>query len=269
MKNWFSYKYVVYIFVIVGIALLDFQNLKVFKITASFLFYLLAVTSIVVIGSVRFLKLSEKGIGMFLFSILVLITEIFGTSYIDLSLGKYNLLLYGGLTVFQYLFCYQVFSKSVFSELMSKRLYLFLASMGIVITLIESISGLGVKAVPSISVTVYCLFTIFSSLVYLYSLFNTPDLIRLNRNFDFLFALGNLIIYSVVFWVVSFSPIYQKFSFEYLLQFKFMLAHFHTLILIIGYSIFAYAIWIDSKQDTSEKEVRRKWKEHPMITHKL
>lgn len=269
MNSFVTYKQIIYAICICIIAWLDYTNVMIGNVTVSFTVYMALVFLIFVLGLLKVQKLSVRGLGLMLVSGVIVFSELNNYVFKLFDSGNLTLITYVVLEIIQYIVSYLIYSKSVLTEIVKPKSYLAISMVGIAVVIYDFVMGYGVVASPTFSVSVFCIYTVFSSLLFLFSLFNTPDLIKLNRNFDFLYAVGTLIIYSVVFWVVSFSPIYLKFSYEYLLKYKFMLAHFHGITSILGYTLLLNAILIDNKQKDTNKVVRRKWKEHPMITHKL
>lgn len=234
--------------------------------SASFVAYIGLVVLIFLVGLLRIQRLSNKGFGLMIISGVIVFSELNNYVFKLSDSGILTLVTYISLEILQYIVSYWIYSKSVLAELINPKKYLIITLFGITLAILDLILGFGVVSFPSFSVSFFCIYSVFSALVFLYSLFNTPDLIPLSKNFDFLYAVGTLIIYSIVYWVVSFSPIYLKFSYEYLLKYKFMLAHFHGITSILGYTLLLNAILIDNKQKNTNKVVRRKWKDYPMHT---
>lgn len=266
MTSLLSYKHILYSILVGIIAWLDYRNVMFSVMSASFVAYIGLVVLIFLVGLLRVQRLSIKGLGLMIISGIIVFSELNQFVFKLFDSGKLMLLTYISQEILQYIVSYWVYSNSVLAELIKPKKYLVITLFGVAVAILDLITGFGVVNSPTFSVSVFCIYSVFSALLFLYSLFNTPDLIRLNKNFDFLYAVGTLIIYSVVFWVVSFSPIYLKFSYEYLLKYKFMLAHFHGITSILGYTLLLNAILIDNKQKNTNKVVRRKWKDYPMHT---
>ncbi|SFT83803.1 hypothetical protein SAMN05216474_2595 [Lishizhenia tianjinensis] len=234
------------------LGVLDINQFWLFNKSVPFLVYLLVLVSSLAYGVFQFKKLSLRGKALLLYLFFVLFAEISGQQLLFTLDDVGILLIYTLLSIAGLVLNWMLYTNSVLNSILTNKILVIVTLLGVSVSVLDYLVNLGLIFTPKISISFLCLINVLFSLCYMYALFDRPKLTPLKKDTLFVYSLGNLLIYSTLFWVISFLPVYSKFPKDFLFQYRFVFHTFHILIQIIGYFLIAYALSLEIKHFPKE-----------------